>query len=130
MALTPEQQALRKRIYPRLDGRKPLKPDDPTDSAMYHPIYDAPGCEDSVQLLQDHIELSTVESFKCSPAFAVQGKPRSCFAYKGIWRKTVTSCYTPMRSNTLALPKRLTSLTSSSCSRVLSVMRWSDGPKK
>lgn len=79
MDLTPEQQALRKRIYPRLDGRRPLKPDNPIDSAMYHPIYDAPGCEDPVQLLQDHIELSNVESLQMFSGFRGSGKTTELF---------------------------------------------------
>jgi hypothetical protein len=79
MTLTPEEQALRKRIYPRLDGRKPLRPDDPNDRAMYHPIYSAPGCEDPVQLLQDHIELSDVESLQMFSGFRGSGKTTELF---------------------------------------------------
>ncbi|MDQ3255620.1 MAG: hypothetical protein M3R15_17265 [Acidobacteriota bacterium] len=79
MALTPEQQALRKKIYPRLDGRKPLRPDVPADTAMYYPIYSAPGCEDPVQLLQDHIELSDVESLQMFSGFRGSGKTTELF---------------------------------------------------
>jgi len=79
MALTPEQQALRKKIYPRLDGRRPLKPGDPADDAMYFPIYDAPGCEDPVRLLQDHIELSDVESLQMFSGFRGSGKTTELF---------------------------------------------------
>lgn len=79
MALTPEQQNLRKRIYPRLDGRRPLRPDEPADIEMYYPIYSAPGCEDPVQLLQDHIELSDVESLQMFSGFRGSGKTTELF---------------------------------------------------
>jgi len=79
MALTSEQQALRKKIYPRLDGRKPLRPDVPADTAMYYPIYSAPGCEDPVQLLQDHIELIGSESLQMFSGFRGSGKTTELF---------------------------------------------------
>ena len=69
MALTDEQKKLRKEIYQRLADHA-LEPGNP----LYEPIYENTGCEDPVSLLQDHIELSGVESFRLFSGFRGSGK--------------------------------------------------------
>lgn len=69
MPLNDEQKKLRKEIYQRLDDRA-LEPGNP----LYVPIYEQPGCEDPVQLLQDHIELSAEQSFQLFSGFRGSGK--------------------------------------------------------
>src|SRR5258708_29091692 len=69
MALTAEQQKPRKQIYQRLADNA-LEPGDP----LYEHLYEQPGCEDPVSLLQDHIELSGEESFQLFSGFRGSGK--------------------------------------------------------
>src|SRR5216684_771689 len=69
MPLDDNQKKLRKEIYQRLTDRA-LEPGD----LLYVPIYEQPGCEDPVRLLQDHIELSAGESFQLFSGFRGSGK--------------------------------------------------------
>ena len=69
MALTDEQKKLRKEIYQRLADHA-LEPGNP----LYEPLYEHPGCEDPISLLQDHIELSGPESFRLFSGFRGSGK--------------------------------------------------------
>ncbi|MEK9135913.1 MAG: hypothetical protein AAB393_02215, partial [Bacteroidota bacterium] len=59
-----------KQIYQRLDENEPLKPDDP----RYQPVYDYPGCDNPVELMQKHIEWSGVESVQLFSGFRGSGK--------------------------------------------------------
>lgn len=69
MALSDQQKKLRKEIYQRLADHA-LEPGNP----LYEPLYDQDGCEDPVSLLQDHIELSGIESFRLFSGFRGSGK--------------------------------------------------------
>lgn len=78
MALTAEDQKVRKEIYQRLRDR-PLKPEDPDYEELYFPLYETEGCEDPVRLMQDHIMLSGPESLQMFSGFRGSGKTTELF---------------------------------------------------
>ena len=55
--MSPEDRQFLKATYKRL-ADSPLSPGD----ALYQPVYQAPGLEDPIELLQRHIEYTDVES--------------------------------------------------------------------
>ncbi len=77
MALTQEERDFLKSIYRELKD-EPLQPGDP----LYQPIYNAPGCEDPVDLLQKHIEWNDVESLQMFYGFRGAGKTTELFRFK------------------------------------------------
>jgi hypothetical protein len=109
MTLTPEEQNLRKKIYQRLDPYIALKPDDANYQELYYPIYDAPGCEDPVRLLQDHIELVGSESLQMFSGFRGSGKTTELFRLqKSLQQQGYVVIYADAL-DTSVLPKKLTS---------------------
>lgn len=72
-----EERQLLKRIYQRLSD-KPLQPGDP----LYQPVYDNPGCDDPVQLMQTHIEWNEHESLQMFSGFRGSGKTTELFRLK------------------------------------------------
>ena len=60
MALTKEERQYLGTIYQKLDPLKPLEPGDP----FYQSIYGAPGCDDPVDLLQQHIGWNPIDSMQ------------------------------------------------------------------
>jgi hypothetical protein len=82
MPLTDEERSLLKRIYQRLEGNTPLKPGDKDYLELYQPIYGRPGCEDPVELMQLHIEMSSVESIQLFSGFRGAGKTTELFRLK------------------------------------------------
>jgi len=77
MPLTNEQRELLKRVYQKLADR-PLRPNDP----LYQPVYQSPGSEDPVDLMQTHIEFSDVESVQMFSGFRGAGKTTELFRLK------------------------------------------------
>ena len=71
--MTPEERQLLKEIFRRLVD-EPLAPDTERYRQLYQPIYEQPGCEDPVQLLQNYVELSDVESLQLFSGFRGSGK--------------------------------------------------------
>lgn len=72
--MTPEDRKFLKEIYKRL-GDNPLEPGD----ALYQPVYQAPGLEDPIELLQRHIEYTDVESLQMFSGFRGSGKTTELF---------------------------------------------------
>jgi len=75
MPLSPQDRQLLKQVYQQLDENKPLKPGDP----LYQPVYDYPGCDDPVELMQKHIEWTEVESVQLFSGFRGSGKTTELF---------------------------------------------------
>ena len=73
MPLTNEDRQLLKAIFQRLED-KPLEPGTPRYEQLYQPIYEVPGCEDPVELLQRYVEYSGVESLQLFSGFRGSGK--------------------------------------------------------
>jgi hypothetical protein len=71
--MTPEERQLLKEIFQRLVD-EPLTPDTERYRQLYQPIYELPGCEDPVQLLQTYVEFSDVESLQLFSGFRGSGK--------------------------------------------------------
>jgi hypothetical protein len=69
-----DDRQYRKWVYQRLDDR-PLKAGDP----LYQPVYDHPGCEDPIRLLQDRIEFAKTESLNLFSGFRGSGKTTELF---------------------------------------------------
>ena len=82
MPLSGEERLLLKTIYGRLDENKPLKPDDPNYQEIYQPVYDHPGCDDPVDLMQTRIDFSNVESVQLFSGFRGSGKTTELFRLK------------------------------------------------
>jgi hypothetical protein len=82
MPLTGEERLLLKTIYQRLEGAVPLKPSDKDYVELYQPIYGRPDCEDPVELMQLHIEMSSVESIQLFSGFRGSGKTTELFRLK------------------------------------------------
>jgi hypothetical protein len=82
MPLTGEERLLLKTIYQRLEGNTPLKPSDKDYVELYQPIYGRPDCEDPVELMQLHIEMSSVESIQLFSGFRGAGKTTELFRLK------------------------------------------------
>jgi hypothetical protein len=82
MSLTGEDRLLLKDIYQRLDENKPLKPEDPNYVELYQPVYDHPGCDDPVEVMQTRIEFSNVESVQLFSGFRGSGKTTELFRLK------------------------------------------------
>ena len=82
MPLTGEERLLLKTIYQRLEGSTPLKPADKDYHELYQPIYGRPDCEDPVELMQLHIEMSGVESIQLFSGFRGSGKTTELFRLK------------------------------------------------
>lgn len=74
MPLTADDRQFLKRIYQELKD-EPLQPGDP----LYQPIYDHPGCEDPIELLQNGIEFADVESLNLFSGFRGSGKTTELF---------------------------------------------------
>ena len=70
MALTKEERQYLGTIYQKLDPLKPLEPGDP----FYQSIYGAPGCDDPVDLLQQHIGWNPIDSMQMFSGFRGSGK--------------------------------------------------------
>lgn len=77
MALTPQDQEFRKKLYQRLND-KPLEPGDP----MYQPVYQMADCEDPINLIREAIELSNTESLHFFSGFRGSGKTTELFRLK------------------------------------------------
>lgn len=73
MPLSNEDRQLLKEIFQRLEDR-PLEPGTPRYEQLYQPIYEVPGCEDPVELLQRYVEFSGVESLQLFSGFRGSGK--------------------------------------------------------
>jgi hypothetical protein len=82
MPLSGEEKLLLKSIYQRLDENRPLKPEDKDYAELYQPIYDYPGCDDPVELMQRRIEFSDVESIQLFSGFRGSGKTTELFRLK------------------------------------------------
>ncbi len=82
MPLTTEQWAMLERVYQNLNDR-PLSPDDP----LYQPVYQSPGSEDPVDLMQRHIKFSGPESLQLFSGFRGSGKTTELFRLKGSLEK-------------------------------------------
>lgn len=78
MSLTPEERQLLKGIFQRLVD-EPLVPGTPKYERLYQPIYEHPGCEDPVELLQKHIEFSDIKSLQLFSGFRGSGKTTELF---------------------------------------------------
>lgn len=78
MSLTPDERRLLKSIFQRLVD-EPLMPGTPKYEQLYQPIYDHPGCEDPVQLLQTYVEFSDVQSLQLFSGFRGSGKTTELF---------------------------------------------------
>lgn len=70
MALSQDDRAFLKQTFQNLDPNKALEPGDP----FYQPLYELPGCDDPVDLLQRHIEFSGTESRQLFSGFRGSGK--------------------------------------------------------
>lgn len=73
MPLSNEDRQILKEIFQRLED-KPLEPGTPRYEQLYQPIYEVPGCEDPVELLQRYVEFSGVESLQLFSGFRGSGK--------------------------------------------------------
>ncbi|HMF54843.1 MAG TPA: ATP-binding protein [Pyrinomonadaceae bacterium] len=71
--MSPEERQLLKEIFRRLKD-EPLKPDTERYRQLYQPLYEHPGCEDPVQLLETYVEFSDVESIQLFSGFRGSGK--------------------------------------------------------
>lgn len=77
MALTTDELAFLKRIYQQLQDA-PLQPGDP----RYEPVYEHPGCEDPIALLQRSIQFADIESLNLFSGFRGSGKTTELFRLK------------------------------------------------
>lgn len=77
MELSPEQRQIKKRIYQALDD-KPLEPND----ERYIPLYKVTGCEDPIDRLREHIELTDFNSIQFFSGFRGLGKTTELFRLK------------------------------------------------
>ncbi|HEX9004066.1 MAG TPA: hypothetical protein VGB07_29410 [Blastocatellia bacterium] len=82
MPLSGEERLLLKTIYNRLDENKPLKPEDPDYHEIYQPVYDHPGCDDPVELMQTRIDFSNIESVQLFSGFRGSGKTTELYRLK------------------------------------------------
>jgi len=78
MTLTTEDRQLLKNIFQRLVD-EPLMPGTERYERLYQPIYEHPGCEDPVQLLQTYVEFSDVQSLQLFSGFRGSGKTTELF---------------------------------------------------
>ncbi|HEX8493662.1 MAG TPA: hypothetical protein VF658_12520 [Pyrinomonadaceae bacterium] len=76
--MTPEERQLLKSIFQRLID-EPLRPGTEEYAQLYQPIYEQPGCEDPVQLLQTYVEFSDIESLQLFSGFRGSGKTTELF---------------------------------------------------
>jgi hypothetical protein len=77
MPLSPEQRQLKKRIYQALRD-KPLEPND----ERYIPLYKIIGCDDPIDRLREHIELTDFNSIQFFSGFRGLGKTTELFRLK------------------------------------------------
>ncbi|MBM3735162.1 MAG: hypothetical protein FJW39_05185 [Acidobacteria bacterium] len=73
MALSPQDRDLLRRLYRDTDPNKPIDPTKP-GSEFYQPIYEGPGVEDPVKLLEAKIDFAETEGMFLLSGFRGSGK--------------------------------------------------------
>ena len=81
MPLTPDDFSFLKQLYQDCNPNLPLRPGSEA-YRFYQPVYEAPGSDDPIDLLQQHIQLSDVESRQFFSGFRGSGKTTELFRLK------------------------------------------------